>query len=100
MKNNGESQRSAPSTATLICDYSENELNQLLLNTNEAMALDNADDGKMLQANHGSQRTQHSSPGKQPGASLAAANAEKYNQLTRLHDEEENVDFIQMFNQY
>jgi hypothetical protein len=31
----------------------------------------------------------HSSPGKS-----------EFNQMTKLDDEEENVDFIQMFNQY
>ena len=94
------SHRSERSTATLVCDYSENELNQLILNTTEAMGLD-----------LGTHPDESSRIGETPGKRIGAlgsstaspsenASAEKYSQLTKLHDEEENVDFIQMFNQY
>ena len=75
-----------------MCDYSERELNQLLVNTSEAMAADRAGPADATTA------------GKNLGAFGGAAGPddplEKYNQLTKLDDEEENVDFLQMFNQY
>ena len=76
-----ENERSQHSAATLICDYSANDLNQLLLQSNEA-------NDEMTQLN-----SLHTSPGKQ-------SSADKYNQLTKLDDEEENVDFVSLFNQY
>lgn len=70
-----ENERSQHSAATLICDYSANDLNQLLFQSNEA-------NDDMTQLN-----SLHTSPGKQ-------SSADKYNQLTKLDDEEENVDFV------
>ena len=95
------SNRSQQSSATLICDYSENELNQLMLNTSEAMAMESAAQGW-------ESRKLETSAGKKVGAygtdrgstSNNNESAEKYNLLTRLNDEEENVDFMQMFTQY
>ena len=69
---------------TLVCDYSENNLNQLFMKS-KAMALEVGDYSYAGQTDLNS----HSSPAKS-----------EFNQMTKLDDEEENVDFIQMFNQY
>lgn len=66
------------SDATLLCDQSINELNMLMMNE-----LYNADSANYSQA----------SPDK-------GLSADKYNQLTKLDDDEENVDFMQMFQHF
>ena len=74
---------------TLVCDYSENDLNQLFLKSKQ-MEQEHGGD-----ANLRTELNSHSSPGKISGNS-----GDRFNQLTKLDDEEENVDFIGMFNQY
>ena len=74
---NDPSQRSGN---TLVCDYSVNDLNQLLIQSNEQH-----------------EETEHNSLNTSPGK---VSTGDKYNQLTKLDDDEENVDFMQMFSQY
>lgn len=78
---------------TLVCDYSENDLNQLFLKSKQ-MEQEHGGDASHL-GNLRGDLNSHSSPGKISGNS-----GERFNQLTKLDDEEENVDFIGMFNQY
>lgn len=78
---------------TLVCDYSENDLNLLFLKSKQ-MEQENGGDATHLGTLRGDLNS-HSSPGKVSGNS-----GDKFNQMTRLDDEEENVDFIAMFNQY
>lgn len=67
-----------PSEATLLCDNSINELNFLMMGD-----LYNGGDSNQY------------SPSPNKGLS-----ADKYNQMTKLDEEEENVDFMQMFNKF
>jgi hypothetical protein len=67
--------RKDSSEATLICDYSLNDLNMLMMSNQEV----------------------DSPEGHSPQKGFST---DKFNQLTKLDEEEENVDFMQMFNQF
>lgn len=88
---NQEALMSEEQSPTLICDYSENELNQLFFNQY----------GSLGTGHYGgeSQSITNSSPGKR-SMGAASSPADRYHQLTKLDDEEENVDFIELFTQY
>ena len=66
---------------TLICDYSINELNQLMFSQQESDLIIPSGYSTSLQ----------------PSPVKGISN-DKYNQLTKLEDDEENVDFMLMFN--
>ena len=77
------------SSATLNCDYSENDLNQLLMSA------------EVSPGRVGYQEESPDSRGKRvASATNEHGSTDKYSQLTRLQEDEENVDFMQMFQQY
>ena len=84
-----EEQLNEQSSATLICDYSVNDLNQLLFTCNE-------------QTDNSELHSQQTSPMKTSSKKQykTTGSPDKYNQLIKLDDEEENVDFMAMFNQF
>ena len=89
------------SSAALVCDYSENELHQLLVNTSEALGAELATPGRDAGKADLTAGKHLGAFGSDLGsASNTNDSPEKYNLLTRLNDEEENVDFMQMFHQY
>ena len=91
--------RSKRSSATLICDYSEHDLHQLLLNTSEALGLDYVQPGPEREYSQATPKD-FGAFGSAAASQLHDSSTKQYNLLTRLNDEEENVDFLQMFNQY
>ena len=91
--------RSKRSSATLICDYSEHDLQQLLLNTSEALGLDYVQPGPEREYSQATPKD-FGAFGSATASQLHDSSTKQYNLLTRLNDEEENVDFLQMFNQY
>lgn len=77
------SEYKASDDVTLICDYSVNDLNQLMFSGQD----------NDLQIPSGYSTSMQPSP-------VKGISNDKYNQLTKLNDDEENVDFMLMFNQF